>query len=105
MSFPSYSRVERSVKRIERREKKKEKALLSSRTKLELLLDTIHFDVSMMLLLLFFIVFYGYFIVKITGSIQFFLDSRKKRERESSWKRSVYGLMDHGWRKLKISII
>lgn len=45
-------RVERSVKRIERREKKKEKALLSSRTKLELLLDTIHFDVSMMLLLL-----------------------------------------------------
>lgn len=91
MSLPSYSRVERSVKRIERREKKKEKALLSSRTKLELLLDTIHFDVSMMLLLLFFIVFYGYFIVKITGSTQFFLDSRKKRERESSWKRSVYG--------------
>lgn len=81
MSLPSYSRVERSVKRIERREKKKEKALLSSRTKLELLLDTIHFDVSMMLLLLFFIVFYGYFIVKITGSTQFFLDSHKERER------------------------
>lgn len=35
----------------------------------------------MMLLLLFFIVFYGYFIVKITGSTQFFLDSHKERER------------------------
>lgn len=103
MSFPSYSRVERSVKRIERREKKKRKS--SSQLENETRTSTIHFDVSMMLLLLFFIVFYGYFIVKITGSIQFFLDSRKKRERESSWKRSVYGLMDHGWRKLKISII
>lgn len=75
MSLPSYSRVERSVKRIERlKEKKKEKlssATSISRTNLESLFDTIHFDVSMMLPLLFFIAFYAYFVVKITGDTVF----------------------------------
>lgn len=73
MSLPSYSRVERSVKRIERlKEKKKEKlSSATSRTKLEPLFDTIHFDVSMMLPLLLFIAFYAYFVVKITGDTVF----------------------------------